>query len=198
MGFVKCTTALNQGGWRAEVGDIYDDSHQFVVAYPSYFSDPADAQFTGAISHGTAADAFAVKGRYLTAAMNVTVPAITDPDIASVDVDISTDGALTFVAAVGDAVIAIPQEAMETAARIQNAYMIGNDSVRVVFGSLGGDVTGGAKSFKFYITGPHLRSIPPPEENRHASVPCSARVRGSRGVTPRSPGLPRVRCRRRR
>lgn len=152
MGFVKCTSALNQGGWRAEVGELYDDTHQYVVAYPSYFSDLSDAQFTGTVTHGTAADAVGVKGRYLTAAINVTVPPITDPDIAKVDVDISTDGALTFAAAVGDVVDAVPQEAMETNARVLNAYVIGADSIRVVFGSEGGNVTGGAKSFKFYIT----------------------------------------------
>ena len=88
-----------------------------------------------------------IKAIELSAAINVTVPAITDPDIASVDVDVST--AFTAVLAVGDFVAAIPQEAMETNARIQSAYVIGADSIRVVFGSLGGNVTGGAKSFKF-------------------------------------------------
>ena len=78
----------------------------------------------------------------------MTVPAITDPDIASVDVDIASDP-LTVAAAVGDLVIAIPLEAMETNCRIQNAYVIAADSIRVVFGSLGGNVTGGAKNFKF-------------------------------------------------
>jgi len=86
----------------------------------------------------------------LSSTVAVTVPAITDPDIASVDVDISS--ALTMVSAVGDAVLAIPQEAMETNCRIQNAYVINADSVRVVFGSLGGNVTGGAKNFKFLVT----------------------------------------------
>lgn len=86
-----------------------------------------------------------------TATVAVTVPAITDPDIASVDVDIST-GLTEMVAAVGDAVIAIPLEAMETNCRIVSAYVIAADSVRVVFGSLGGNVTGSAKNFKFLVT----------------------------------------------
>lgn len=84
---------------------------------------------------------------WLSDSINVTVPAITDPDIASVDVDVSTVS--EFQPAVGDAVIAIPMAAMETNCRIQNAYVIATDSVRVVFGSVGGNVTGGAKSFRF-------------------------------------------------
>lgn len=35
MGMVRCITALNRGGWRAEVGQMYDDTHQYVVAYPT-------------------------------------------------------------------------------------------------------------------------------------------------------------------
>ena len=38
MAQVKCTTALNQGGWRAEVGQIFESTHQFVTAYPGNFS----------------------------------------------------------------------------------------------------------------------------------------------------------------
>jgi phytoene dehydrogenase-like protein len=85
----------------------------------------------------------------LSSAISVTVPAITDPDIAKVDVDVSE--VFVLAPAVGDAVIAIPQEAMETNARIQNAYVIDANSIRVVFGSEGGNVTGGAKSFKFLL-----------------------------------------------
>jgi hypothetical protein len=101
---------------------------------------------TGTLTQGSGAEAAAVKGEFLSAAIAVAVPAITDPDIAKVDVDVS---AMTFAPAVGDAVLAIPQEAMETNARILGAYVISTDTVRVVFGSEGGNVTGGNKNFKF-------------------------------------------------
>lgn len=145
MGLVVCTNSFGQGGWLVKKGDVLDETHYLVGAYASNFAPASDSRV------GTS-EAVTVKGQYLTAAVAVSVPAITDPDIASVDVDISTSGALTFAAAVGDDVRAIPQEAMETAARIQNAYVIGADSIRVVFGSLGGNVTGGNKNFRFLIT----------------------------------------------
>lgn len=96
-----------------------------------------------------AASAYPAGPRELSGVIAVTVPAITDPDIASVDVDVS---AMTMTPAVGDEVIAIPQEAMETNARILNAYVTAANTVRVVFGSLGGNVTGSAKNFKFLVT----------------------------------------------
>lgn len=142
MGLVVCTTAINQGGERVLKGAVMDSTSDLVSRYSSSFS--------ATVGFGTSTEAANVKGIYMTAAMNVTVPAVTDPDIASVDVDISAD-ALVFAAAVGDFVSAIPQEAMETNCRIQNAYVIAADSIRVVFGSLGGNVTGGAKSFKFLL-----------------------------------------------
>ena len=54
MGLVRCITALNQGGWRADVGDLYDDTHQYVVAYPGNFGDLADVEYTGTATLGTA------------------------------------------------------------------------------------------------------------------------------------------------
>lgn len=152
MGQVICSTAFSQGGYRAEVGEIYDDSHYLVVAYPTFFAEPDDLELTGNLTHGTAADAATVKGTYLTDAVAVAVPSITDPDIAKVDVDISTTGGLTFAAALGDAVVAVPQGTIVTNARLQNSYVIGADSIRMVFGSEGGDVTGENNSFKFLIT----------------------------------------------
>lgn len=145
MALVTCVTAFSQASFRAEVGDVYEDSADIVVKYADKFADP------DSLTVGTS-ESVTVAGVYLTNAVDVTVPAITDPDIASVDVDISTSGGLTFAAAVGDVVVAVPQAAMETACRIQNAYVIAADSIRVVFGSLGGNVTGGTKSFKFFIT----------------------------------------------
>lgn len=95
-------------------------------------------------------DRVTVKGIYMTPAnVAVTVPAITDPDIAKVDVDVSA--AFSMQPAVGDAVIAIPAEAMEANARILNAYVTNTDQITVVFGSEGGNVTGGSKNFKFLV-----------------------------------------------
>jgi hypothetical protein len=89
-----------------------------------------------------------LKGIYLSAAIAVAVPSITDPDIARVAVDVS---AMTFVPAVGDAVIAIPQEALPTAARLQGAWVSAANEVEITFGSEGGNVTGANKNFKFLL-----------------------------------------------
>lgn len=78
----------------------------------------------------------------------VAVPSITDPDIARVQVSIA---ALTFAAAVGDAVIAIPLEALPTACRLQGAFVYATDGVEICFGSEGGSVTGANKNFGFLI-----------------------------------------------
>ena len=78
----------------------------------------------------------------------VAVPSITDPDIAKVDVDIS---ALTFAAAVGDAVIVRPSEALPTNCRLLGAWVSATDTVQVTFGSEGGNVTGANKNCKFLI-----------------------------------------------
>lgn len=91
-----------------------------------------------------------IKGIYLSAVVAVAVPSITDPDIAKVDVDISA--ALTAVSAVGDVVLALPQEALPTNARQQGSgTIIAADSVQLVFGSEGGNVTGANKNYKFLI-----------------------------------------------
>lgn len=95
-------------------------------------------------------DRVTVKGVYMSPAnVAVTVPAITDPDIAKVDVNVAS--AFSMQPAVGDAVIAIPQEAMEANARILNCYVTATDHITVVFGSEGGNVTGGSKNFKFLV-----------------------------------------------
>jgi len=78
----------------------------------------------------------------------VTVPSITDPDIAKVDVSLA---ALTFAAAVGDAVIVVPLEALPTNCRLQGAWVSATDTVQVTFGSEGGNVTGAAKNMGFLI-----------------------------------------------
>lgn len=106
---------------------------------------------SGTFTQGSdATDRVAIKGIYMSPAnVSVTVPAITDPDIAKVDVDVSS--AFSMQPAVGDAVIAIPQEAMEANARILGCYVTATDQITVVFGSEGGNVTGGAKNFKFMV-----------------------------------------------
>jgi len=86
---------------------------------------------------------------YVSDTVAVTVPSITDPDCAKVDVDVSAGH--DFVAAVGDAVIAIPLEALPTACRLGGAQLIATDSVQITFSSEGGSVTGAAKNFKFLI-----------------------------------------------
>jgi hypothetical protein len=89
-----------------------------------------------------------IKGIYDSGTIVVAVPNITDPDIAKVDVDIS---ALTFAAAVGDAVIARPTEALPTNCRLGGAWVSATDTVTITFGSEGGNVTGANKNFKFLL-----------------------------------------------
>ena len=156
MGLVVCTTALNNASYRAEVGQVYEDSNIMVVRYPTFFTDPTDVQMTGPVKIGTALDAVAVKGTYLTGTIVVSVPAIAGNAVlpsGSAVVDISADP-LTFAAAVGDAVTAIPQEALESDCLLVGAYVVGADSIEVVFAAKeGGDgVTNANKNFKFLIT----------------------------------------------
>lgn len=84
---------------------------------------------------------------WLSDTVSVTVPSITDPDIARVQVDVSAGSA--FQPTVGDAVIAIPLAALPTNCRLQGAWVYQTDGVEVVFGSEGGNVTGAARNFKF-------------------------------------------------
>jgi hypothetical protein len=86
-------------------------------------------------------------GWYFTDTVAVTVPSITDPDCAKVDVDVSAGS--EFAAAVGDAVIAIPLEALPTNCRLGGAWINATDQVQITFSSEGGNVTGAAKNFKF-------------------------------------------------
>ena len=77
----------------------------------------------------------------------VAVPSITDPDIAKVDVTVTAD----FGLAVGDAVIAVPLEALPTNCRLLSAHVVSSATVQVVFGSEGGNVTGANKEFSFLV-----------------------------------------------
>jgi hypothetical protein len=83
---------------------------------------------------------------HLSATIVVAVPSVTDPDCAKVDVDIS---AMDFQPVVGDAIIAIPLEALPTNCRLSGAWVNATDQVQLTFSSEGGNVTGANKNFKF-------------------------------------------------
>jgi hypothetical protein len=85
-----------------------------------------------------------IDGFIVSDAQSVTVPSITDPDIAKVDVTITG-------AAVGDFVLVGPNEALPTNCRLQGAFVTATDTVTFVFGSEGGNVTGAAKSFDVVV-----------------------------------------------
>jgi hypothetical protein len=90
----------------------------------------------------------AIKAIVVSGSIAVAVPSITDPDCAKVDVSIA---AMTFAAAVGDAVIAIPLEALPTNCRLSGAWVSATDQVTITFSSEGGNVTGANKNFNFLI-----------------------------------------------
>ncbi len=109
---------------------------------------------TGSFSQGSAANAAdqaTFKGTYVSGTVVVAVPTIAN-DAAengdSVAVDVS---AMTFACAVGDAVIAIPLEALPTDCLLCGAYVTNTDTVTVTFMSKegGGGVTGANKNFAF-------------------------------------------------
>ena len=101
----------------------------------------------GSVKIGTAgSERAAIKGLNISGTVAVAVPSITDPDCAKVDVDVSS---MTYAPAVGDAVIAIPQEALPTNCRLGAAWVSATDTVTITFHSEGGNVTGANKNFKF-------------------------------------------------
>lgn len=106
---------------------------------------------SGTLTQGSdATDRIAIKGFYYSPAnVSVSVPSITDPDIARVQVDVSA--AFSMQPAVGDIVIAIPMAALPTNARLQGAWIYQTDGVEITFGSEGGNVTGAATNFRFLI-----------------------------------------------
>ena len=104
---------------------------------------------TGGFKVGTSGEAAAVKGIYYSGNVSVSVPSITDPDIAKVDVDVSA--AFTMQPAVGDVVIAIPTAALPTNCRLQGAWVSATDTVTITYGSEGGNVTGAGTNHKFLI-----------------------------------------------
>lgn len=95
-------------------------------------------------------DRASILGLHLSDVVAVAVPSITDPDIAKVDVTVTS--AFDVSVKLGDVVQTIPQEALPTNARLQSAYVSANNTVTLVFGSEGGNVTGANKNFKFLVT----------------------------------------------
>ena len=108
---------------------------------------------TGGIKSGSStADQVAVKGIYMNGtSVAVAVPTIADAEIDEVAVDVSS--AFTFQPAVGDSVIAIPQEALPTDCILCGAYVSATDTITVSFAAKegGSGVTGANKNFKFLV-----------------------------------------------
>ena len=87
-----------------------------------------DVDITGDLQVGTS-EAVAIKGVYLSATVAVAVPTIADAESDEVAVDVSA--AFTMQPAVGDAVIAIPSEALPTSCQLNGAYVSATDTVTV-------------------------------------------------------------------
>jgi len=96
---------------------------------------------------GDTTSAATVDGVY-SRSVSVSVPSITDPDSASVDVDVS---AFAISVAVGDQVLVTPSAALPTNALLSGAYVVSTDTVRVVYTSVGGNVTGSAVNHKITV-----------------------------------------------
>ena len=98
-----------------------------------------------------ATDRVTLKGIYMTPAnVAVTIPSYAADTCDSVAVSVAA--ALSMAPAVGDAVIAMPQEALPTNCVLTGAYVTNTDEITVTFASAeAGGVTGAAKNFKFLI-----------------------------------------------
>lgn len=103
----------------------------------------------------TAADRVTVKGIYMTPAnVVVAVPSIADNAAENADsVAVDVSAALTMQPAVGDAVIALPQEALPTDCLLCGCYVTNTDEITLTFASKegGSGVTGANKNFKFLV-----------------------------------------------
>ncbi len=86
---------------------------------------------------------------YLSDTIAVAVPTIADAEIDEVAVDVS--GGSVWQPKVGDAVVAIPMEALPTSAIVCGAYVSDTDEVTVSFAAKEGGtgVTGANKNFRF-------------------------------------------------
>lgn len=99
-----------------------------------------------------ATDRVTIKGIYMSPSnVVVAVPTIADAESDEVAVDVS--GAFSMAPAVGDAVIAIPQEALPTDCLFNGARVTATDTITVSFGTKegGSGVTGANKNFKFLV-----------------------------------------------
>lgn len=104
------------------------------------------------VQGSNATDRVVIQGIYMSPSnVVVAVPTIADTKCDVVAVDVS--GAFAMAPAVGDAVIAIPQEAMPTDCLIFGAYVTATDEISVTFGTKegGSGVTGANKNFKFLV-----------------------------------------------
>lgn len=109
-----------------------------------------------ALVQGTdATDRVTIKGIYMSPAnVVVAVPSIANDVPENVDsVAVNVAAAFSMQPAVGDAVIAIPQEALPTDCLLVGAYVTATDQITVAFASqeAGGGVTGANKNFKFLV-----------------------------------------------
>ena len=88
---------------------------------------------------------------HLSDTIAVAVPTIADAEIDEVAVDVST--VFATQPAVGDAVVAIPMEALQTSAILCGAYVSAAGTVTVSFAAKegGAGVTGGNKNFRFLL-----------------------------------------------
>jgi hypothetical protein len=94
-------------------------------------------------------EAVSAPASVVSATVEVAVPTIADAEIDAVAVDVS--GGSTFQPVVGDAVIAIPLEALPTSAILCGAWVSGTDEVTISFAAKegGSGVTGANRDFKF-------------------------------------------------
>lgn len=120
------------------------------------FTASGNSTLTGTLTQGSdTTDRVAVKGIYMSPAnVVVAVPTIADNAAENGDsVDVDVSAAFSMAPAVGDAVIAIPQEALPTDCLLCGAYVTATDTITVTFMSKegGGGVTGATKNFKFLV-----------------------------------------------
>jgi hypothetical protein len=117
---------------------------------------PGTLTVTGTLTQGSnTTDRVAVKGIYMNpAVVAVAVPTIANDAAENVDrVAVDVSAAFSIQPAVGDAVIAIPMEALPTDCVMLGAYVSTTDTIVVTFGSIegGGGVTGANKNFNFLV-----------------------------------------------
>lgn len=111
-----------------------------------------EAEYDAIKTSGVLGDEITDLGAYLPTeiqSVSVTVPSITDPDIAKVDVDVSS--AFTASVTVNDFIIVNPTVALPTNCRFQGAIITATDTVTITYGSEGGNVTGAAKAHNFLL-----------------------------------------------